>query len=119
MENVRLTSLMLIRENDGYFLRATYQFEDERGIWEETYPRICLPICTSSRPMINCQFGSSACANNITVDLGFGELPLKEIRKNVYAERKLIKEKIHDMTISEIEEKLGYKIKIIGEKGEN
>ena len=38
---------------------------------------------------------------------------------NVLAVDKIIKWKCHEMTIEEIEEKLGYKVKIVGEKGEN
>lgn len=117
MENVRLVSLEMYQEDEEYFLKAIYRFEDESGVWEETYPKIHLPIVTYRRPLITCEF-STTLVNYAYVNLGFGDLPLKEDHNGVYGERKLVKEKVHDMTISEIEKKLGYRIKIVGEKGE-
>lgn len=121
--NYRLISFDVYQEQPSgyYFAKAVYQCEDEQGIWEMTYPKIHLPILQSSCPIVNQEFGITG--DIVTIDLGFGELPLKSIYRawkggEVFAERKLIKEKVHDMTIAEIEKKLGYKIKIVGEKGE-
>lgn len=50
---------------------------------------------------------------NWYVDLGFGKLPVKY---NIY-EIKRIKDKEQTMTLSEIEEKLGYKINLVSESG--
>lgn len=56
--------------------------------------------CTQKRP-------------NWYVDLGFGKLQIKD---NIY-EIKRIKEKEQTMTLSEIENKLGYKINLVSENG--
>ena len=124
MKNIRLISFEVYQENDNYFAKAVYRFEDEKGIWEETYPKIRLPINQYSIPAVNHTETANYRGHIIdatidsTIDLGFGELPLEETDKCVLAERRLVKEKVHDMTIAEIEKKLGYKIKIVGEKGE-
>lgn len=114
MEPAKLKSLTLIRENDQYYLSAVYRVEDDNGTWELSYPRIELAINKNFAPLLSSEYGADF--NEIVIDLGFGNLPLKEIRKNTYVERKLIKEKVHDMTVAEIEKALGYKIRIIGEE---
>lgn len=122
MKNIRLISFEVYQENDNYFAKAVYRFEDEKGIWEETYPKIRLPIAQYSIPVVNHTETSNyhgVHIINATINLGFGELPLEETDKYILAERRLVKEKVHDMTIAEIEKKLGYKIKIVGDKGEN
>lgn len=50
---------------------------------------------------------------NWYVDLGFGKLPVKD---NIY-KIKRIKDKEQTMTLSEIENKLGYKINLVSESG--
>lgn len=113
MESAKLKSLTLIRENDRYYLSAVYRVEDDNGTWELSYPRIELMINKNFAPLLSATYGADF--NEIVIDLGFGDLPLKEIRKGIYAERKLIKEKVHDMTVSEVEKALGYKVRIIEE----
>lgn len=116
MESVILKSLTLIKENDRYYLSAVYRVEDDNGTWELSYPRIELTINKKFLPLLRAEYGTSF--NEVVIDLGFGDLPLKEIGKGVYAEKKLIEEKIHDMTVSEIEKALGYKVRIIGEEAQ-
>ena len=36
MKNIHLISFEVYQENDNYFAKAVYRFEDEKGIWEET-----------------------------------------------------------------------------------
>lgn len=110
MESAILKSLTLIKENDRYYLSAVYLVEDDNGTWELSYPRIELTINKNFAPLL------SADCDEIVINLGFGNLPLREIRENTYAEKKLIEEKIHDMTVSEIEKALGYKVRIIEEE---
>lgn len=50
------------------------------------------------------------------INLGFGELPLEGDPGYTI---ETICEKIHDVTIEEIEKKFGYKIRIIKEKDQN
>lgn len=118
MNSCHLISFEVYREPQSgyYFGKAVYQVEDERGIWEETYPRIHLPILQSTHPEIDIEYG--IIGDIATIDLGFGKLPLKMDDTKSYAEIKLVKEKVYDMTIAEIEKKLGYRIKIVDEKGE-
>lgn len=116
MEPAKLKSLTLIEENDKYYLSAVYRVEDDNGTWELSYPRIELTINKKFAPLLSAEYGTGC--NDFVIDLGFGDLPLREIRKGVYAEKKLIEEKIHDMTVSEIEKALGYKVRIIEEEAQ-
>ena len=121
--SVELTDLQLYHADvDGYCLSAKYRVEDEHSIKEVYIPKIRLGV-RSNWVMVNylnsifdsCDVDHS----RYTADLGFGTcqmLPEKINGYNVCFTETTIKEKHHEMTIAEIEEKLGYKIKIVGEK---
>ena len=49
------------------------------------------------------------------VNIGYGKINLSE---NTIFEDKIVKYAEKEMTIEEIEKKLGHKVKIVGEKGE-
>lgn len=129
VKNVTLKSVELEKEelSKGIFkfhLNVTYQYEDEKGIHEYNIPKISIPINSGVIPNIREDISESIewgyyKLHRHTVDLGFGDLTVEKNEDNVLAVDKVIKWKYHEMTIEEIEEKLGYKVKIVGEKGEN
>lgn len=122
MKNVKLKSFEVYSEPTGcdginkYFAKVVYEHEDEKGVWETTYPKIVIPIEQYDMPKMNHCFGDIPLFDFRTVDLGFGDLPVIANEDNIYAVSKLVKPKIHEMTIAEIEKKLGYKIRIKGEE---
>ena len=55
--------------------------------------------------------------DDCTIDMGFGPcMVTKGGRANVYFTETVIEEKTHEMTLDEIEKKLGYKVKIVNKK---
>lgn len=119
MKNCNLVDLQLHKEElvkniFTYHLSAVYRCENNCGVYEVEIPRIELPISNDFN-MKN-EFGFYGPCNH-TIDIGFGDLTMiSDEHGNKFYER-LIKEKIHDMTLDEIEKKLGYKVRVVSEKG--
>lgn len=108
-----LTNLELFKENGYYYLHATYQSENDREVYELDFPKLYLGYLYDN-PIIHYGLCTTSIAEPDTVDLGFGRLiaQRKDGMTGFYT-RKTIKEKTHEMTLEEIEKKLGYKVKIV------
>lgn len=112
LKSNKLKRLELKKDDSGYYLSAIYEYENEAGVHRAIFPKIRLPIELLNAPVISREDWRSPSK----IDLGFGELPLEGDPGFTI---KTICEKIHDVTIEEIEKKLGYKIRIIKEKDQN
>ena len=108
-DKYELKDLQLHEENHGYFLTAIYRHENDQGIYECIIPKIGLPIRTE--PIVKIPMIDPRCVGDRdfpTIDLGFGDCIIFRDTKGHLFTEKLIKEKVHDLTLSEIEKKLGY-----------
>lgn len=117
--HVRLESIRLYDEKEqlskntsvrNFYLEVSYLCENEKEVRRVIYPKIELPIIQNNIPEIEYR-GLEPC-----IDFGFGPLDLKNTDINgkqccVYSDQ--IKVKTIDMTIEEIEAKLGHKIRIV------
>lgn len=121
-ESTKLKSVKLIEEKlphkcRRFYLEVTYTYSDKyMNEHEVIFHKVELPICENFLPTVSSNFLRSA---SETIDLGFGDLPLQCNSDNIFATDHITKWYCKEMTIEEIESKLGHKIKIIGEKGEN
>lgn len=108
-----IKDLQLYKEDNKYYLSALIDYEDERGVYEMSVPKIEFPI------MQNC------CINNtsgiydskfyttVSLDFGLGELYAKPFDdSDHYYTVTCVEEKVHKMTLADIEKKLGYKIEL-------
>lgn len=100
------------------FLKLVYVAENDLGVFEITIPKVLLDISTKDVPRLISRSSS-----------GYICLPSEDMLytdkmeyllggdkdDSIYTVKK-VKDKIHEMTISEIENKLGYKIKIINDE---
>lgn len=102
-----LKDLQLRKENNQYFLSATYEVEEKYRIKEVTFPKILLPTCHAPLILI----GSSMPDGDNCIDMGFGEMPVA-----LPPIEKVIKEKVQELTLEEIEKKLGHKVKVVHKK---
>lgn len=114
MVKSKLKDLELLWDPDRkeYYLRAKYEVEDEDRITEHIFPHMALHITND----FSCGEGYIYC--------GFGSLQLRSGKAYIPGTDgkiiesphiiRIIKEKPQEMTIEEIEKKLGYKIKIVG-----
>lgn len=114
MNDLKLKDLQLYKEDDKYYLSAIFDQEDEVGFYEISVPKILLPIipnCSIDVDVSATVFG--VLYNRVTVDLGVVRLYAEPFdnKRNFYT-KKLISEKVHEMTLEEIEKELGYKIKL-------
>lgn len=109
-DRYKLVTLELIKEG-FYYLCAQYEVENDKGVWLETYPRIVLDVNLNRIPemVVKDDNGFYSCE----IDIGFGKTHLLPDAKGSYIVRELIEEKVHEMTLDEIEKKLGYKVKIV------
>lgn len=113
----------LVEENGQYYLHIKYRVKDEYEIKEYDIPKAKIPLNLSRVPFINktCErdsFGRPimdsfiCCVNSDAMPLCKGNT---EHANDVFFTVETIKEKRKELTIAEIEKKLGYKIKIVGE----
>lgn len=112
-----LKNAELYKEGNRYYLHVTYQFENDKEIYELDIPKIVLPFAEDC-VMMECSVDHPYTP---TVELGFGELvmdavPDEENPFGKYFTRKIIETKERTMTVAEIEKALGYKVKIISKE---
>lgn len=126
-ESTKLKSVKLIEEKlphkcRRFYLEVTYTYSDKyMNEHEVIFHKVELPICENFLPTVSSNFFEVRKVATIseTIDLGFGDLPLQCNSDNIFATDHITKWYCKEMTIEEIESKLGHKIKIIGEKWEN
>lgn len=104
IENMKLEKQINHNGNgDNFFLNVSFITDDNYRVvrWKV---KVLLPFCKSG-----VTFTRSCCGNSL-LNLGFGDLPCV-----ADPEYEIIKEKKLDMTLEEIEERLGYKIRIVSD----
>lgn len=115
--NAKLTSCFSYMDNDGkYYLHLTYEYDDEEGTHEVIFPKAELPITYNTIPVVSWFNGSD---EETSIELISNRMRLSSQEtdfsdgKPVYYVVRIKNPKIHEMTIEDIEKKLGYKIKIV------
>ena len=106
--------LKLYKENDLYYLDITFQIESDNCIEEVRIPKAGLPA-----GVLTYDGSVNIRTNNVGssyVDIGFGELYMHESSDGHRLTRTVLEHKTKEMTLSEIEKKLGHKVKIIAEE---
>lgn len=109
-----IQDLQLYKENNRYYLKAILLHEDKKGFYTITIPKIKFPI---TNPMsINTETthdiwnGTQKTAH---IDFGFGGLEIiPDESTDTFYTTICLEEKVHKMTLAEIEEELGYKIEL-------
>lgn len=126
IKNEKLKSVKLIEEKNNrgakkFYLDVTYEYMDSDENWHEiNFPKIELFIATNRLPIVhNAFYSDPLCLPNDTIDIGFGELNILRNSENIFATDRIVEYSCKEMTIEEIQEKLGYKVKIIDKRGKN
>lgn len=104
IENMELEKQINHNGNgDDHLLNISFITEDNHKTikWKA---KVLLPFCKSGVTL------TRNCCGNSLINFGFGDLPCVEDPKY-----EIIKEKKQDMTLEEIEERLGYKIRIVSD----
>ena len=115
----------------NYFLEIIYEAENEHGVYEIIYPKVELCLPNNRLPMTESEYRSFSVNipefsvikwASVEMPLRFGSGEVKGVDgttiqyKNANQIIRTVKEKPVDMTLEEIEKKLGYKVKIVSEK---
>lgn len=120
IRNCHLKNLELYKENNHYFLQATYIYEDDFGIYELLIPKIktgfsysALPVLERDNidPIHETTMGKSLCWLKSDGET----MRVLEDEDRVFYYVKEIEKKSVEMTIEEIEKKLGHPVKIVKE----
>ena len=119
----------IFREGDEWFMHLEYEHEDNRGKHLVILPKVDFPCSLLHTPNIdfcNCmdtwgleEFASIKISDRLNLHEGNITDPLTNKTINAFYTDIIVEPKIHDLTIDEIEKKLGYKVRIIADtKGE-
>ena len=119
----------IFREGDEWFMRLEYEHEDNRGKHLVTLPKVDFPCSLKYKPnvdfrdyMVNFglnEFASIMISESLNLHEGNVTDPLTNKTINTFYTDIIVEPKIHDLTINEIEKKLGYKVRIVADtKGE-
>ena len=110
--NMKITSVKL-NKNPCYSLDIKYELETPTEIREFHLPNVQIPL-NAEHLWIGADRGCYGIYYD--VDVGFGVTKLnRDSKGNAYYER-VIQEKTKEMTLEEIEKKLGHKVKIVSDK---
>lgn len=132
-KNVILKEHKVFEEDNCLYLKLVYEYEDDHGVYELIIPKIDLEIRTDLLPAI---VNDKSCTGSTTLtfykirlgsnifDLLRGDVEFKKNGKTLTCEKaayavNILKEKPQEMTIADIEKKLGYKVKLISEDVKN
>lgn len=113
--DVDLKDLQLKHDSCGFYLTATYMIEDANSVRKLEIPKIRLKV---NPGCVRLSVDTEPFCDRIA-DIGFGwcELYHTGTREHIYFTETVIEEKVHEMTMDEIEKKLGHKVKIVNKKG--
>ena len=97
-------------DNKAKKIVVTYEEERKNGLYRRI---VSIPIIFSDYvPIISRDFSP---LNEASVNLGFGSMKILSANK-IEVKDILIKERVEELTIEDIEKQLGYKIKIVDKK---
>jgi hypothetical protein len=103
-----LQDLNLYKNDGKYYLSAKLDHEDKAGFYEVSIPKIYLPVSSD----IAVSSSSSCYGNAASIDFGFATLAVEPYDDNHFFTITCLEEKVHKMTLAEIERELGYKVEI-------
>ena len=118
--NTNLKAAKIYYENGTPYMKLVYEYNDEKGVHEVTYPKVQFPFETDCLP--NITYEGFSFDVSLSIIMPYDEVMLfkgsaGESEEGYFID-KITKPKIHEMTLEEIEKKLGYPVKIVSEKKE-
>lgn len=117
--NITLTNYNLYKEDGRLWLYLEYRIEDNDKTLEVVIPKVelkCIPI-KPEYLACNVEYRSYAFPDDAYIIINSGRFGIDlgdtNETENVFYTEKIIEEKITEMTLEEIEKKLGFKVKVI------
>ena len=132
ISNEHLTSAEVYFEADVPYIKLDYEYENDDSTHRILFPKVEFPFSCLSIPPITTIDGIYYISSLSTMDFRSCELRLfkgnaKIIKDDGVAVKQnnvalldvITKKKIHEMTLEEIEKKLGYSVKIVTKENKN
>ena len=136
MQSQHLIDARVIRDEfDTWFMRLVYSYEDEKGVHNVIFPKVDFPFPTFSIPvpsnedLPDCNYCGTRVKISYNPCMFISPLPITKLQKDTdrlaksrgidtpnYAFDIVTEPAVHEMTLDEIEEKLGYKVKIVNKE---
>ena len=136
MQSPHLIDARVIRVGlDNWFMRLVYSYEDEKGVHKVIFPKVEFPFPTLSIPVPSNEalpyrhYFSTGVKISYNPCMFISPLPITKLQKDTdrlaksrgidtpnYAFDIVTEPAVHEMTLDEIEEKLGYKVKIVNKE---
>lgn len=133
MQSPHLIDAHVLRGSfDNWFMRLVYSYEDEKGVHKVIFPKVNFPFPTLSIPELcndnfpNWDYCNTGVKISYNPNMFLVPLPIVKLQKDTdrlaksrgidtpeYAFDIVTEPAVHEMTLDEIEEKLGYKVKIV------
>lgn len=114
---MRLKQRYIYIEDGKLYLKLSYTYEGDDGTHEITFPKIDLGFYTEQIPSIENGLPSYAKVGNRYGDSFYLRgVKMPEYDFPIYSLDKLIQPSVKEMTLEEIEKKLGYPVKIVNKK---
>ena len=133
MQSPHLIDARVIRGKcDNWFMRLVYSYEDEKGVHKVIFPKVEFPFPAFSIPVPSNEALADLhyCGTGVNISYNpcmfISPLPITKLQKDTdrlaksrgidtpnYAFDIVTEPAVHEMTLDEIEEKLGYKVKIV------
>lgn len=123
--NAELSDIIPFKEDGDWYLKLIYKYEDEKGKHTVAIPKAAIPFCQRYIPRINVPQSYSLSSENPYIECS-DSMPLHDSVFELATERG-VKNKgfyfdiiteyaVKEMTLDEIENKLGHKVKIINKE---
>ena len=128
--NVQLVEATAYTDDyEDWFLKLVYTYDDDKGKHQVTFPKVDLPFNQYSIPcyisdqergefidMANAyQYGNYYAMCHVRKEIVANPLTNEKLDPCTMADI-LVEPKVHEMTLEEVEKKLGYKVKIVSNK---
>lgn len=131
-KKVILKERKVFEKDNHLYLKLVYEYEDDHGIHELIIPKLDLEIRTDCLPIIEHDSYAgpmdilnyyinrdSDTFNLLQDDVAVRKKGVTLMCENAAYVTNTLKEKPKEMTIAEIEKKLGYKVKLVSEENKN
>lgn len=132
IKDVKLVKVEAFQDFGCWYMYLVYEYEDQKGKHRQIYPKVNFPISQFGLPIINyitdpCTSDRGAYMRCVASTRLYKGLPTSS--DMAYAKHAhssdwvsatvfdiLTEEAVHEMTLEDIEEKLGYKVKVVSKK---
>lgn len=134
-KNQKLDTAFAYQDKSGnWYMKLTYAYEDEKGLHKVIFPKVEFPFVTRGIPFpydedypgyvgVGLAYSPIMCiktVENARLSKATDRLAeAKGVSTPGYAFDIITDPAVHEMTLDEIEEKLGYKVKIVNKEKSN